>query len=244
MTMNPGSKLGLLVVLSLFVAGIPATAEGQIYTWRDANGTLVMSALRPAAGTETRTFSVPGAESVRSTRRVEVGYKAEYDELINSAAKGANLRPDLVRAVIQVESGFNPRARSSKGAMGLMQLMPATAASLGVQNPYNPEENIRGGTAYLRQLLDKYGNNEELALAAYNAGPDAVDRYGYQVPPYRETREYVSKVKGRTELNGTPVTPPRTIYRLFAVVEGRKVVTGYQDYPPTSGQFEEVRKVR
>jgi len=187
---------------------------------------------------------VPGAESVRSTRRVEVRYKAEYDELINSAAKGANLRPDLVRAVIQVESGFNPRARSSKGAMGLMQLMPATAASLGVQNPYNPEENIRGGTAYLRQLLDKYGNNEELALAAYNAGPDAVDRYGYQVPPYRETREYVSKVKGRTELNGTPVTPPRTIYRLFAVVEGRKVVTGYQDYPPTSGQYEEVRKVR
>ena len=242
--MNPDSKLVLIVLLLLFVAGIPATAEAQIYTWRDASGTLVMSATKPDAGTVTRTFSVPGAESVRSTRRVEVRDSAQYDELINNAAKGANIRPDLVRAVIQVESGFNPRARSSKGAMGLMQLMPATAAGLGVQNPYNPEENIRGGTAYLRQLLDKYGNNEELALAAYNAGPDAVDRYGYQVPPYRETREYVSKVKDRTQVNVTPVTPPRTIYRLFAVVEGRKVVTGYQDFPPTSGLYEEVRKVR
>jgi soluble lytic murein transglycosylase-like protein len=241
MTMVPRSALRLLVFVASAAAGIPAAAEAQIYSWRDANGTLVMSAAKPEAGTETRTFSVPGAESVRSTRQVEVRYRAEYDKLIDSAAKASNLRPDLVRAVIQVESGFDARARSSKGAMGLMQLMPATAASLGVQNPYNPEENIRGGTAYLRQLLDKYGDNEELALAAYNAGPDAVDRYGYQVPPYRETREYVSKVKGRTEVNGKTFIPPRTIYRLFAIIDGRKVVTGYQDYPPTSGMFEELK---
>jgi soluble lytic murein transglycosylase-like protein len=241
MTMVPRSALRLPVFFAIVAAGIPAAAEAQIYTWRDANGTLVMSAAKPEAGTESRTFSVPGAESVRSTRQVEVRYREEYDKLIDSAAKASNVRPDLVRAVIQVESGFDARARSSKGAMGLMQLMPATAASLGVQNPYNPEENIRGGTAYLRQLLDKYGGNEELALAAYNAGPDAVDRYGYQVPPYRETQEYVSKVKNRTEVNGKPFTPPRTIYRLFAIIDGRKVVTGYQDYPPASGMFEELK---
>jgi soluble lytic murein transglycosylase-like protein len=241
MSMVQRSGIRLLAFAALLAAGIPAAAEAQIYTWRDANGTLVMSATKPESGTEARTFSVPGTEAVRSTRRVEVRYNADYDNLINSAAKAANVRPDLVRAVVQVESGFNARARSSKGAMGLMQLMPATAASLGVQNPYNPEENIRGGTAYLRQLLDKYGNNEELALAAYNAGPDAVDRYGYQVPPYRETRDYVSKVKDRTTVNGKPFIPPRTIYRLFAIVDGRKIVTGYQDYPPAAGMFEEVK---
>ncbi len=238
------SLLRPLALSILLVGCLPATARAQIYTWRDANGTLVMSAVKPSAGLETRTFTVPGADSVRTTRPVEARYGADYDQMIESAAKAGGVRTDLVRAVIQVESGFNSRARSNKGAMGLMQLMPGTAAELGVLNPYDPQENIRGGVAYLRQLLDKYGNNEELALAAYNAGPEAVDRYGYQIPPYRETQDYVSKVKDQTSVSSKSSPPPRTIYRLFQFIDGRKVVTGYQDYPPATGLYEEVRKVR
>jgi len=239
-TLHPTTVLRPLVIVCLLAGCVPA-AEAQIYLWRDANGTLVMSERAPAPGTETRTFPVPGTKAIRATRSVDGRYRQDYDTLVENAAKSARIRPDLIRAVIQVESAFDSHARSSKGAMGLMQLMPATAAELGVQNPYNPEENIRGGVAYLRQLLDKYGNNEELALAAYNAGPDAVDRYGYQVPPYRETRDYVSKVKDRTAVTTTRSPAPRTVYRLIQMIDGRKVVTGYQDHRPVAGMFEEVK---
>lgn len=112
--------------------------------------------------------------------------------LIEREASHHGVDPELVQAVIQAESGYNVRALSSKGAMGLMQLMPATAVVLAVDDPYAPDENVRGGTAYLKQLLDRFGRLE-LALAAYNAGPGAVERYD-GVPPYPETRQYVRRV--------------------------------------------------
>ena len=157
------------------------------------NGNLVLSDRRLDTGATT--YAVPDAPSFRSTRpAASTDVLDQFEPLVREHAARQSLRPDLVRAVIQVESGFNPWARSPKGAMGLMQLMPGTARELGVRNPYDPAENIRGGTAYLRQLLDKYDGNEELALAAYNAGSGAVDRYGRRVPPYRETKDYVRKV--------------------------------------------------
>lgn len=117
----------------------------------------------------------------------------KLDELVGRYAERHRLEPKLVRAVIQAESGYNAAARSVKGAMGLMQLMPGTARELGVDDPYDPEQNIRGGTSYLRQMLDRFEENLVHALAGYNAGPDAVVQYG-GVPPYAETRAYVERV--------------------------------------------------
>jgi soluble lytic murein transglycosylase-like protein len=119
--------------------------------------------------------------------------RPEIDGLIEAHARQQKLDPRLVHAVVNVESSYNPVARSTKGAMGLMQLMPATARSLQVDDPYDPEQNLRGGTVYLRRLLDRFDGDLELALAAYNAGPEAVDRYR-GLPPYPETHEYVDRV--------------------------------------------------
>lgn len=118
--------------------------------------------------------------------------KEDIKLLINKAAKKFGMSPSLVGAVARAESGGNPNAVSPVGAIGIMQLMPSTAAGLGV-NPYDLEQNIYGGAQYLRQQLDRFGDDIPKALAAYNAGPGAVEKYN-GIPPYRETREYVSRV--------------------------------------------------
>ena len=119
------------------------------------------------------------------------------DQLIRANASRFGVDPYLVFCVIEHESHFHTRAVSPKGAQGLMQLMPATAARFGVRNSFDPAQNINGGTQYLKELLKMFGGRVDLALASYNAGEGAVLKYGGKVPPYRETREYVRRISGR-----------------------------------------------
>jgi len=237
----PASPNGLRVFIAaaLLFAAVPAQA--QIYSWRDANGNLVLSNKKPLSDAESlKSYAVPKADTVRATRYAAVDRGRNYDDLISEHARLNNVRADLVRAVVQVESAFNPRAISRVGAMGLMQLMPATAREFGVLNAFDPVENIRAGVAYLRRLLDRYSDNEELALAAYNAGPTAVDRHNQTVPPYRETKNYVKQITNITQTATRPIEMRSSqIYKVVEIVDGREVVR-YTDRKPTTGDYQTI----
>src|SRR4029079_17632648 len=154
---------------------------------------------------------------------------AAYEDLIVRHSEAHSLSPDFVRAVIQAESAFNPYARSPKGAMGLMQLMPATAVEYRVTNAYDPAQNIRAGVAYLKSLMTRFNDDVSLPLAAYNAGPGAVEKYGRTVPPYKETRNYVARIKGNTDAVHA-VNSPTAIYRIVRVVDGHETIS-YSNKP-------------
>jgi soluble lytic murein transglycosylase-like protein len=221
--------------LLLALLAIPGRASAQIYTWQDGSGNMVVSNVPQGTNLGIPSYEVPESDTVRATQYVPPERSRSFDDLIAEHATRNGVRQDLVRAVIQVESAFNPRAISNKGAMGLMQLMPATARQFGVSNAFDPEQNVRGGVAYLKQLLDRYDGDERLALAAYNAGPAAVDRHGQTVPPFRETRNYVSKINSLAgaAASGSGGSGSRTrIYRVVEVIDGREVIK-YTDSKPT-----------
>jgi soluble lytic murein transglycosylase-like protein len=209
-------RLRIATIVAALFGALPCTAHAQIYSWHDPAGNLVLSD-RAQDGAAV-TFAV-GSTQFRTTRAATVWRNTAFDTIIAEHATLHGVRPDLIHAVIQAESGFNPTARSNKGAMGLMQLMPATAVRFGVTNAYDPAQNIRAGVAYLKGLLERYSHNEELALAAYNAGPGAVEKYG-AVPPYRETREYVARI--RRHAGDAPA--PTRVYRVVETRDGREVV--------------------
>lgn len=178
-----------LVAVAAMGAGI---ARADIYSFVDSSGVTHFSNV-PVDGRYRLLLATPPEERPAVPAKY-LAKSADYDPMIERAARAAAVRPELVRAVIVVESAFNPRAVSRKGAQGLMQLQPSTARRYGVSNAFDPEQNITAGAHYLRDLLSRFGNDLELTLAAYNAGEEAVERYGRSIPPFSETRHYVPAV--------------------------------------------------
>ena len=195
----------LLALLPFALAAIPCSAD--IFRHVDAEGrvtftdvridkrsVLIMKTPRPAPAPAMASADAPAAASIRpAAYRVPHAGK-HYGDMIARVAREQQVDPALLHAVVTVESGYNPRARSPKGATGLMQLMPATAKRYGVTDIHDPVQNLSGGARYLRDLLGMFNNNLRLAIAAYNAGEGAVMKSGNAIPPYAETRAYVPKV--------------------------------------------------
>lgn len=185
-------RLFYAAMATLVVLGFLKTtgrAEAEIYFFIDENGHYHYS------NVPTSDRYIPSELNFINDRRpVAMGKTNDaYDPIIREAADRHGVDFALVKAVIKAESDFNPNAVSRAGAQGLMQIMPANFRSFGIADPFNPMENIRGGTGYLKHLIQRYDHDLQLALAAYNAGPDTVDRYG-GLPPFRETRGYVRRV--------------------------------------------------
>ena len=191
-----GQKNTLIVAFSLqiiLVSIIPFvhSSYADMYSYIDGGGVQHYTNIPPVD----RRYSLKWRTKRTFTRaNGTYNYPKSYEGEILKAARQYNIDPDLVRAVIKVESNFSSTAVSQKGAIGVMQLMPETAQDYSVNDPFNPTENINGGTKYLKDLVEMFNGNLQLALAAYNAGQNAVIKYGFKVPPYAETIDYVEKV--------------------------------------------------
>jgi soluble lytic murein transglycosylase-like protein len=172
-----------------------STAWADIYSYTDANGSMYFSNI-PDDPHYKFILKTPQNEAVSAppTTPAHTSKQQRYLPLVADAARIYDLEPALLHAVISTESGYNPAAKSPKGAMGLMQLMPATAKRYGITDAYDPTQNIQAGAQYLHDLMLLFNNDMKLTLAAYNAGENAVIRFGNQIPPYSETMRYVPKV--------------------------------------------------
>ncbi len=183
------SAIFIAVVSVFLMMNSPGILHADIYKHVDEEGVLHL----------TNVPSDPNVKYVMIMKEKRILFQSsidvnKYDHLINTAANKFKLDSALIKAIIKAESNFNHKAVSRVGAQGLMQLMPKTASSLNVKDSFHPEKNIEGGARYLRYLLNLYKGNLNLALAAYNAGEGAVAKYNYNIPPYRETQNYVRRV--------------------------------------------------
>jgi soluble lytic murein transglycosylase-like protein len=183
------------VLMATALSTTPAEARSKIYTYVDADG--IKHYTDVPDNNRYKLLVLSPRDMTQSGQYYDQSLMAratQYDSIIEKAALSAAVEPNLLRAVIVVESGFNSRAVSKRGAVGLMQLMPATAIRFGVSNPYDPKQNVHAGARYLKFLIDRFGQDVRLALAAYNAGEEAVDRNGGRIPPFAETMAYVPRV--------------------------------------------------
>jgi soluble lytic murein transglycosylase len=186
-------SLSICYLFALILALIVTTTVctyADIYLYIDADGIMHFTNTPTASDRDYRVYI-----KEKSTYRPSSFYSSDkYDDLITQASKQYGVDSRLVKAIIKAESDFNPKAVSKKGAMGLMQIMPENFQHLDIQDPFNPRENILGGTRYFKYLYDRFDGKLALSLAAYNAGPTAVDNYNKNIPPYRETEQYVQRV--------------------------------------------------
>lgn len=196
--------LALIMALPLTAHRFGWVAEDVLFTLPEGAQTFIMAHrdenIKPSALWEELSSLRPSPGLLRTVSKNTQGRPgfsaaaAKYDSMIQRAAQKHSVSPLLVKAVIQAESNFNPAAVSNNGAVGLMQLLPSTARSMGFHDPLDPQNNIMAGTRYLKTLLNLYDDDEALAVAAYNAGPDKLRQFGGRVPPYRETRAFVERV--------------------------------------------------
>ena len=184
------------IIISVVLAMLSFSSYADIYKYVDKHGRVILTDKPTHDGYKRLVKTWKGWEEAKVPKNFNwVKYQKKYDPTIRSVAKIYKLPHTLLHAVITAESYYNPDAVSKAGAVGLMQLMPGTAKQYGVSNRLDPKQNIYGGTRYLRYLAKLFNNDLTLMLAAYNAGEGAVKKYGNKVPPYKETQNYVKKVK-------------------------------------------------
>lgn len=184
----------VFVSFLFFFVFLVYSSNAETYYHKYKNGIPIYTNIPPIERGYKRIVIEHQTYDIRRNTFGSFSYSKNYDDHINKTANWYGIDPYLVKAVIKVESNFNAKAVSSKGAMGVMQLMPGTAKDQGVDDPFDPSDNIKGGVRYLKKLMDMFNGDLGLALAGYNAGENAVIKYGYTIPPYSETVSYVDKV--------------------------------------------------